>query len=145
MCQKFRPDPQKRPNRPKFLPRRGQNGQKFHVKFFSKLRKKWNRGQIWYPGLLTASLRPNFVISKILGPAENSTPQGIFLDILTCGSKNFQKSPTSKIVQNHQFSTFVVFLLFFGQSCPSCPHLPNFASQKFLDAWRVSSENMYFW
>ena len=68
----------------------------------------------------------------VLRWAEISAALGDFLKILTCGSKNFQKSLVFKNVKKHHFSTFVVFLLHFGQSGPSCLHLPNFASQKFL-------------
>ena len=92
--------------------------------------------------ILENFLGSKFMIPKILGSAEISTVRAPILKFWSCGSKIFQKSYIFKNVKKHHFSTFVVFLLHFGQSGLSCPHLPNFASQKFLGSWGVPYENL---
>ena len=76
--------------------------------------------------------------------AEISATLCDFLKILTCGSKIFKNRKSSKISKNIIFQHLLFFLLLFRQSRSSCPHLPNFVSQKFLGGWEVPHENWDF-
>ena len=78
---------------------------------------------------------------KILGSAEISTARSVFLKFWSCGSKIFKNDPNFKMVKNHHFSTFDDFFFLLEESTPSWPHLPNFASQKFLPTLRTPLEN----
>ena len=75
----------------KFLPQCTKNSQKFRMKFHIKLHNSAGDGEKKYPEVLTKSFGLNLLISKIFWLSEISTALGIFLDFLSCGSKNFQK------------------------------------------------------
>ena len=134
MCQKFLSDPQKRPYGQKFLPRRAFLPPKFRTKFYSQNHPESKMGRKILPGVSKTSFGLTFTIFIIFQVCRNFYDSGRIFENLTCGSNFFQKSPILKMVKNHHFSTFVVFIFHFGQSGLNCPHLPNFASQKFLRA-----------
>ena len=119
-------------------------GPKIWTKFYIPKRPDAKMGKKIRTGVLKTSLMLIFNVPMILGHAEIPGTLGVFFKILTCGSKIFKNDPTFKMVKNHHFSTFDDFFFYFAQSGPSCPHLPNFASQKFLHAQGASPKNWYF-
>ena len=127
-------DPQKCPYGVKGALRRVKNDQNFLAKIYIKSIISQNRCQKRGARISEDSLGPKFMIPQIWGSAEISTARGDILKLWGCGSKNFQKFQIFKNLKKHHFSTFVVFLLLWGQSGLSCSHLPNFVSQKFLRA-----------
>ena len=112
------------------------------MKFNSQVHIRPKRGQKIRAWVLTSFLVLNLAFRMILRYVEISGTLGVFFKILTCGSKIFKNDPTFKMVKNHHFSTFDDFFFYFGQSGPSCLHLPNFASQKFLGAQGVPCQNL---
>ena len=110
-------------------------------KFQSQIDTEAKMGQKSRAGVSETSFTFICTIFMIFEVGRNFCGSGRLFENLTCGVKNFQKSKIFKNLKKHHFSTFVVFLLFFGQSGPSCPHLPNFASQKFLGAQGVPCQN----
>ena len=134
-------DPQKPLYGQKFLSRRKIFRVKNRVKFCIRDCSEVKMGQKIRPRVSEDFLGPKVTTPEILGSAEISTGLGVFLKIWVVGQNFFQKSYIFKKLKNHHFSTFVVFFFHFGQSGLSCPHLPNFASQKFLGSLGVPHEN----
>ena len=138
-------DPQKRPYGVKGASHRVKNGQKFLVKIDIKFIISWNSDEKIRTRISEDSLGPKFMILHNFGVGRNFCGQERIFEILGLWVKNFQKFQIFKNLKKHHFSTFVVFLLLFGQSGLSCPHLPNFASQKFLGAFGVPWQNLKNW
>ena len=134
-------DPQKRPYGVKGVPHRVENGQKFLMKIDIKFNISSNSDKKNGARIPEDCLGSKFMIPKILGSAEISTARSVFLKFWSCGSKNFKKWPNLKMVKNHHFSTFDAFFVVLLQTCPCCPNLPIFVSQKFLHHHGTPLEN----
>ena len=144
LCQKFLPTLRNAPMGSKGSFTGSKMVKNFRSKIDLKLNILSNSDEKTRTCILGDFLGPKVMIPKILGSAEISTARSVFLKFWSCGSKNFKKFSNFKMVKNDHFSTFVVFLLLFGQSGLSCTHLPNFASQKFLRAQEIPHENWHF-
>ena len=144
MCQKFLSDPQNPPKWSEISDTEGLFGLQILDKILLSEPPRGQNGSKNTPRRLKKLFNVYFHCSDNFEWCRNFYGSRRLFENFDLWVKNFQKWPYLQNGQNHHFSTFDDFFFHFGQTEPTCPHLPNFASQKFLQA-KGAPWKLVFW